>query len=313
MGGSPYQSVKEDRMAGEMQSMKVWKTVIPGMAAVLVLLPLVYTVANAFMGSSELSYYYASLWNGEKRYISFHLIPDLWSLEGLYQVLFAVPDYLMKFWNSLGMTGMIVAGQTVVSLLAGYGFSRFRFPGSGALFAAVIILMMMPYQVTLVSNYIVLDRMKLVGSYAAIILPGIFSSFGVFLMKQSVDGIPDEVLEAAKLDGAGVWRTLVYIVAPVCRGGIVSLILLSFIDNWNMVEQPLVFLKEDWMYPLSVFLAQSLSRTKSAGFACGLLALAPVMLLYMNFKEELVSGIAASGRKSNTALQADRVSGSPRR
>lgn len=291
------QFTKTGRMAGVMDCMKVFRAVILGVAAVLVLLPLVYTVTNACMGSSELLYYYGSLWNGEERYITFHLIPDRWSLEGLYRVLLAVPDYLIKFWNSLGMTVLIVAGQTGLSLLAGYGFSRFRFPGRGVLFVAVVILMMMPYQVTLVSNYIVLDDMGLIGSYAAVILPGMFSSFGVFLMKQVMDEIPDEVLEAAKLDGAGIWRTLLYIAAPVCRGGIISLILLCFIDNWNMVEQPLVFLREERMYPLSVFLARSLAQTGSAGFACGVLALVPVMLLYMNFKDELVNGIAASRLK----------------
>ncbi len=283
--------------AGESKNMKVLRAAILAAAAVLVLLPLVYTVSNAFMGSSELLHYYGSLWSGERRYMNFHLIPDRWSLEGLYRVFLADANYLTKFWNSLGMTAAIVTGQVLLSLTAGYGFSRFRFPGRNVLFVAVIILMMMPYQVTLVSNYIVLDHMGLLGSYAAMILPGIFSSFGVFLIKQTVDEIPVETLEAAKLDGAGVFRTLIYIVAPICRGGIVSLILLNFVDNWNMVEQPIVFLKEERMYPLSVFLARSLSDTKSAGFACGLLALAPVMLLYMNFKEELMNGIAVSSLK----------------
>ncbi len=283
--------------AGESKNMKVLRAAILAAAAVLVLLPLVYTVSNAFMGNSELLHYYGSLWSGERRYMNFHLIPDRWSLEGLYRVFLADANYLTKFWNSLGMTAAIVTGQVLLSLTAGYGFSRFRFPGRNVLFVAVIILMMMPYQVTLVSNYIVLDHMGLLGSYAAMILPGIFSSFGVFLIKQTVDEIPAETLEAAKLDGAGVFRTLIYIVAPICRGGIVSLILLNFVDNWNMVEQPIVFLKEERMYPLSVFLARSLSDTKSAGFACGLLALAPVMLLYMNFKEELMNGIAVSSLK----------------
>lgn len=268
-----------------------------GLAAALVLLPFVYTVTNAFMNSGELSYYYGGLWSGEERYITFHLLPDRWSLQGLYEVLLATPGYLIKFWNSLGMTILIVSGQTVLSVFAGYGFSRFRFPGRRLLFYLIIIMMMMPCQVTLVSNHIILNRMGLTGSYAAVILPGIFSSFGVFLIKQIIDEMPAETLEAAKLDGAGLWRMLGYIVVPMCRGGIVSLILLNFIDNWNMVEQPLVFLRETWMYPLSVFLAQSPAQTQTAGFACGVLAMTPVILLYMNFKEELASGISISGIK----------------
>lgn len=275
--------------------MKLVKSVILILMTVLVLLPLVYTVTNAFMGRNELSYYYGSLWEYDnQRYITFHLFPERWSLQGIYEVLLATPEYLLKFWNSLGMTALIVAGQVVTAVLAGYGFSRFRFPGRYALFTAVVIIMMMPYQVTLVSNYIILDRLHLVGSYAAVILPGIFSAFGVFLMKQTMDEIPDEVLEAAKLDGAGQWKVIFHIVIPVSRGGIISLVLLAFIDNWNMVEQPQVFLRDTQMYPLSVFLAQSVSGTGTAGFACGVLALLPVILLYMNFQDELVNGIAAS-------------------
>ena len=278
-----------------MKVTKLVKSIILIITTVLILLPLVYTVTNAFMGGSELSYYYGSLWEYDnQRYITFHLLPERWSLEGIYKVLLATPEYLIKFWNSLGMTALIVAGQAAVAVLAGYGFSRFRFPGRYPLFVAVVIIMMMPYQVTLVSNYIILDRLHLIGSYAAVILPGIFSAFGVFLMKQTMDEIPDEILEAAKLDGAGQWKTMAYIVLPVSRGGIISLVLLAFIDNWNMVEQPQVFLRDTQMYPLSIFLAQSMSGTGTAGFACGALALLPVMLLYMNFRDELVNGIAAS-------------------
>ena len=275
--------------------MKIVKSMILIVVTVLILLPLVYTVTNAFMGANELSYYYGSLWDyANENYITFHLLPQRWSLQSMYEVLLATPEYLIKFWNSLGMTSLIVAGQAVVSVLAGYGFSRFRFPGRYPLFVIVVIIMMMPYQVTLVTNYIILDRLHLVGSYAAVILPGVFSAFGVFLMKQTMDEIPDEILEAAKLDGAGQWKTMFYIALPVSRGGIISLVLLAFIDNWNMVEQPQVFLRDTQMYPLSVFLAQSMSGTGTAGFACGVLALLPVMLLYMNFRDELVNGIAAS-------------------
>lgn len=278
-----------------MKVKKLGKSIILIITTVLILLPLVYTVTNAFMGGSELSYYYGSLWEYDnQRYITFHLLPERWSLEGMYQVLLATPEYLIKFWNSFGMTALIVAGQAAVAVLAGYGFSRFRFPGRYPLFVAVVIIMMMPYQVTLVSNYIILDRLHLIGSYAAVILPGIFSAFGVFLMKQTMDEIPDEILEAAKLDGAGQWKTMFHIVLPVSRGGIISLVLLAFIDNWNMVEQPQVFLRDTQMYPLSIFLAQSMTGTGTAGFACGALALLPVMLLYMNFRDELVNGIAAS-------------------
>lgn len=229
--------------------------------------------------------------------MAFHLLPDKWSLEAFRKILLETPDYLMKFWNSVGITGAIVIGQILVSVLAGYGFSKFQFPGKNILFVLVIILMMMPYQVTLVSNYIILDRMGLIGTYAAVILPGIFSPFGTFLMRQVMDGIPKEVTEAARLDGAGQLGVLGKVVLPIAKGGIVSLLILNFIDNWNMVEQPLVFLQEAQKYPLSIFLAESVSESSMEVFACGVLAMLPPVLLFANFRDELISGIELSGIK----------------
>jgi len=265
------------------------------LCAAVVLLPVIYTVLNAFMGGEEIMRYYSGIWGQTGEYAEFHILPDRWSAQGLRAVLLDTPDYLLKFWKSVGLSGVIVLGQIVISVLAGYGFSRFRFPGRDFLFVLVVLIMMMPYQVTLVSNYIMLDALGLIGGYASVILPGIFSSFGVFLMKQVMDGIPQEILEAARLDGAGRLRVLWEVILPLSKGGIASLLLLGFVDNWNMVEQPLVFLRDERMYPLSVFLARSVSANGSEIFACGLLAMLPVMLLYLYFKEELVEGISLSG------------------
>ena len=226
----------------------------------IILFPVAYTIMNVFMSTDEIMQYYSGIWMDNGTYAVFHIFPDQWSLESFYKVLLASPDYLRKFWNSIGLAGTIVIGQLIISILAGYGFSRFRFAGRNILFVLVVIIMMMPYQVTLVSNYIMLDQMGLIGSYAAVILPGIFSSFGVFLMKQIIDGIPPEIFEAARLDGAGQIHILAEIVLPLAKGGMAALLILNFVDNWNMVEQPLVFLKDERMYPLSVFLSQSYFR-----------------------------------------------------
>lgn len=272
-----------------------------GILALLVLFPVIYTVCNSFMGNNEILHYYGDLVNSESqggnRWLPFHLIPDSFSLDGYYQILLRRADYLVKFWNSLFLTGSIVLGQTLLSCLAGYGFSKFKFKGSQILFVLVVILMLMPYQVTLVSNYIVLDRVGLIGSYLAVILPGIFAPFGVFWMRQVMDGVPDELMESAALDGAGRWRTLWQIMAPCCKGGLASLVTLSFVDNWNMVEQPLIFLKKRSMYPLSIFLSQINERTLGAAFASGILAMLPVALLFAFFQEELVEGISLSSFK----------------
>ena len=116
-------------------------------------------------------------------------------------------------------------------------------------------------------------------------------------MKQVMDGISKEVLEAARLDGAGQLRVLLSVALPISKGGIASLLVLNFIDNWNMVEQPLVFLKDSSMYPLSIFLADSIQESGMEIFACGVLAMLPVLLLFAYFRDELISGISASELK----------------
>ena len=263
---------------------------------VLVLLPVLYTLGNSFMSASEINRYYGRI-NLPGKQTLFHIFPDQFYMNAYYQILFRRSNYLIKFWNSLVYSFLIVGGQVIISCLAGYAFARFRFPGRDALFFLVIILMMMPYQVTLVPNYIVLDRMRLLGNWAAVILPAVFSPFGVFIMRQSAVSIPNEILESAQLDGANQGRSLFRIVVPMCKGGLFSLVILSFIDTWNMVEQPLVFLERQSQYPLSIFLSQMNAAAPELGFACGILAMLPVVLLFCYFEREMVEGITISSLK----------------
>ncbi|MCL2747151.1 MAG: carbohydrate ABC transporter permease [Oscillospiraceae bacterium] len=268
-----------------------------GLLAVMTLFPLLYMVTNSFMGGAEYYRYYGNLPQGLSGRNPMHLIPEWITLDGYWEILFSRPQYLVKFWSSLFLSGTILAGQMVVAVLGGYAFARFRFPGRNAIFFLIILLMMMPLQVTLVPNYIVLEQLGLVGGYAAVILPGVFSAFGVFLMRQVMLTLPPEMFEAARLDGAGSWRALWRICLPNCKSGLAALAILSFADSWNMVEQPVVFLKDANMYPMSVFLTQVNAMRPEAGFACGLLSVAPALLLFLRFKDEMVMGIEYSAVK----------------
>lgn len=225
------------------------------------LFPIVYTLTNSFMSTGEIEDYYRS---GS---MVLHFVPDQVSLEAYYQVLLRRPNYLNKFAVSLLLSSAIVFGQVLISLLAGYAFAKFKFKGRDVIFFFVILIMMMPYQVTLVTNYIVLDKLGLIGSYAAVLLLAIFSPFGVFLMRQVIAGTSDEIIEAAKLDGASHLQVLFRVVAPCNKSGVISLIILSFIDSWNMVEQPLIFLKDEAKYPLSIFLARVNASEPGVAFA----------------------------------------------
>ena len=242
-----------------------------------VVVPILFTLVNSFSTGT-----------------AYGLLPQQWSLAGWYEVLIRRPHYLVKFWNSLILSVTIAAGQALVASLAGYAFSKFRFPGREPLFFIVIIVMMMPYQVTLVSNYFVIRGLGLMGSWAALIIPAVFSPFGVFLLRQVFDTCPDELLDAASIDGAGDLTILFRILLPRSRAGVVSLVLLTFVDAWNMVEQPLVYLDNSYDYPLSVFLSQMSGQDVGVLCVCGILAALPVLLLFLYYDQDLADGISLS-------------------
>lgn len=266
--------------------------------AVLTLFPAVYTLCNSFMSPSEIGLHYAAAMGQEENTgAAFHLIPDVFSLEGYYMVFLRSTDYLMKFWRSLFLCMAISAGQIFVSALGGFAFAKYPVPGKKGILFLLMVLMMMPVQVTLVPNYIILDDLKLLDTWLALILPMTFLPFGTVFMKQIFQGIPDELLDAAKLDGAGTFQILFWIMAPIGKGGLISVFLLSFVDAWNMVEQPMTFLSDTLRYPLSVFLASVNQMNFELSFVCGVLAALPMLLLFFFFHEELTQGIELSGVK----------------
>jgi multiple sugar transport system permease protein len=266
--------------------------------AVVALFPVLFIAANSFMSESEIMRSYgAVLATGDATAIDFHIIPENFSLQGYIDVFLFTPSYLMKFWSSMFISFSIMAGQVIISCLGGYGFAKFKFPLKNVIFYFMIILMMMPLQVTLVPNYILLDKIKLIGSYTALILPGIFSTFGVFLIAQVFSSVPDNLIEAAKIDGANHLQILFKIMIPYAKAGVASLFILNFIDTWNMVEQPLVFLQDSTKYPLSIFLANINQVKLRISFVCGILAIIPVFFLFLCFKDSLISGIENTNLK----------------
>ncbi len=269
------------------------------MAAILLLFPIVTMLCNSLMESKEVVKTYAFI-NGDapiQGSIGFKLIPNEVSLIQYYNVLMRKPTFLMMFWNSVIITVPIVMGQIVVSVLGAYAFAKLRFPFREPLFFTYIIVMLMPFQVTLVPNFILLRQINLMGSFAAVILPGIFSTFGVFLLRQFMAQVPYEYCEAAKMDGAGHFFTFLNIILPQCKGAVASLAILVFIDNWNIVEQPLIFLDDIAKYPLSIYLSQINSSELGLAFACGVLFMLPSLLVFLYGEDYLVEGIQHSGLK----------------
>jgi len=276
---------------------------ILSVAAFIFLIPIIFTICNSFITEQEIMANYGMVFetsgNGAKPYISeavnLKFIPDQVTFDQYITVLFKSPEYLLKFWNSMILTVPIVVFQLIVALLAAYGFTRYRGRIREIIFFAYIILMLMPYQVTLVPNFLVSEWLGLVDTNWAIWLPGIFSPFAVFLLTKYMRRIPFGILEAAKVDGAGEWQIFRYICVPLCKGALTSVAILLFIDYWNMVEQPLILLSDSDMHPLSVFLSKINSGEIALAFAVASIYLVPALLVYLYGEDYLVEGIAYQG------------------
>lgn len=269
---------------------KLCLTLLCGIIMIAVVFPVLYMLLNAFMKPSEINAYYADAGG-----TVFHMLPDEFSLMSFYQILFRQPQYLSKFWNSMILSGVIVIGQFVVSSLAGFAFAKYEFRYKRGLFFVLIILMLLPLQAIIVPNYVLFNRIKLLDTWWPLIIAGTFTPFGTFLMTQVFKAVPNEIIEAARLDGAGTLRIIRQIMLPVGKVGLVSLIILTFIDAWNMVEQPVAFLTDKAQYPLSVFLAYFNKENLALSFACGVLALLPGLLLFLFYRDELAEGIQFTG------------------
>ncbi len=280
----------------------VIRTAIAGFFAILFLMPIVLTITNSLMTKSEINANYGVIFakrNGVRVFISntvnLKFIPDIVSFEQYFKVLILSPEYLLKFWNSVIYVVPIVAFQLAIASLASYGFARYRGRVREVIFFAYIILMLMPYQVTLVPNYLVSSWLNILNTRWAIWLPGFFSPFAVYMLTKYMRRIPKSIYEAAEIDGAGEWQIFTKICLPNCRGGIASIAILLFIDYWNMVEQPLILLSNDQLHPLSVFLSKINSGEISLAFAVAVIYMVLPMMVFLYGEEYLVEGIVYQG------------------
>ena len=277
-------------------------TVLAAVFAFMFLMPTVLTITNSFMTQSEITASYGQVFenaNDGKSYISktinLKFIPDKVSFTQYFTVLLKSPDFLYKFWNSVILVAPIVLAQLMVASVAAYGFTRWRGKVRDTIFFAYVILMLMPYQVTLVPNYLVSDWLHLLNTRWAIFLPGAFAPFSVFLLTKSMRRIPVSLIESAKLDGAGEWHIFWNICLPQCRSALYSIAILVFIDYWNMVEQPLILLPDASQQPLSVYLSQINAGEIGIAFAAAVVYMVPGLLMFLHGEAYLVEGITYAG------------------
>lgn len=271
--------------------------IILAILSVVAWLPLWLLISGSFMPVDEINSTLGPVLNETEGFARWPLFPQYLDVRPYVQLLLDSPEFFKMFWNSLGMVIPILIGQLLLGMPAAWAFARFKFPCKKILFTIYIALMLMPFQVTMVPNYLVLDKMQLLNTRWSIILPAACSTFPVFIMYRFFKAIPKEMIEAIAIDGAGPFRTFIYIGLPLGAPGIISALVLGFLEYWNMIEQPLTFIKDQSLWPLSLYLPNITTDNLGIAIVASVIMLIPAILIFLWGQTYLESGISVGGLK----------------
>ena len=259
--------------------------------------PVLFLLTGSVTSRYELGQYLAPLSDAAKGFVYWKWMPDYPAFSHYENVLLFTPQFYVVFWNSVKITAFILAGQLLVAVPAAWAFATYPFPRRRLLFTVYLVLMLMPFQVTMLSCYLVLNGLHLMNTHGAVILPAVFSAFPVFLIYRSFCGIPKELLEAARVDGAGEWQIFWRMGIPLASGGILSSAVLGFLECWNLIEQPLAFLKDQSLWPLSLYLPEISLDQAGYAFVASAITLIPALFVFLLGRDYLERGITASALK----------------
>lgn len=270
--------------------------ILAAAACVLSCFPIFILLAGAFTGNCEWRSYLGGIWEGQgKTY--FFLFPSFPTLSGFAEALLDRPEFYVVFWNSVKLTCCIVLGQIFIAVPAAWGFSRWHSRASSLLFYVYTILMFLPFQVTMLSNYIVLDKLGILDTHGAVTGPAVFSTFPVFLIYRSFIGIPEELYEAFSLDSGSRFRMFWHIGVPLAMPGIKGAALLGVVEYWNMIEQPMLFLKTPSLWPFALYIPGISRDNVSYLSACSLILVIPMILIISRGKDDIRRGIGTMAVK----------------
>ncbi|MEG2216751.1 MAG: carbohydrate ABC transporter permease [Clostridia bacterium] len=265
--------------------------------ALFIWYPLCMLFSGALTPTSEMNERLCGVLGTADTLASWPIIPSRLTFKHVVELLLDTPEFFVVFWNSCIQVFPAVIGQVLVGAPAAWALARFHFRGRNALNWLYIVLMILPFQVTMASSYIVLSKLSLVDTHLAVILPALFSAFPVFIMSKFFGKIPQEMLEAARIDGASELQLFMRIGVPMGAPGILSAALLGFMECWNAVEQPITFLKTPSLFPLSIFLPNTTLEQAGVSFVVAIITLLPALLLFLYGQQNLEQGILASGIK----------------
>ena len=227
-------------------------------------------------------------------------LPESPSLANYAKVLHEIP-FTRYFFNSLVVSTCVTLGVLLTSSLGGYIFGKFSFPGRQLLFTLVVGTMMIPFQVTVVPLYLTVLRLGLYNSYGALIVPGLVDAFGIFMMRQFMHEVPNELLDAARIDGASEYRIYANIVLPQLRPALATLGILTFLWSWNSFLWPVIAVASDEYRTIQLALASFVStRNLRYGLlmAASTMAVAPILVVFLAMQRGILRSIAMTGLKA---------------
>lgn len=255
--------------------------------AVVTIAPLAWMLAASFMPTGQASTFPPSF------------IPRPPTLEQYVQLFtrLNVSRYLI---NSVLLSVSVTAISLVVNSMAGYAFAKYRFRGKAPLFKLLIASMVIPAQVTMLPLFLMLNRMGLINTYVGVIIPGMASIFGIFLIRQFAMSIPDSLIEAARMDGASDFRVYFSVILPLCRPILITLAIFTFMGTWNDFLWPLIVMTDDSMYTLPVAIAGLVGehvQDTELMMAGSVITVLPVLLVFAAMQKHYIKGIMAGGIK----------------
>lgn len=266
-------------------------------AGIMICAPVLLVVTGSVMGSSDLQECLAPVFREGQGFVSWKLIPQYPTVEHYIRLLFKTPQFFILFWNSIKMVTLILAGQMLVGVPAAWAFAVYEVRGKNMLFTLYVVLMLLPFQVTMFSTYITLNKLSLLNTHWAVILPAIFNTFPIFVTYGSFKEIPKPLLEAARIDGAGELYIFAKLGLVLGRSGVLSAIVLGFLEYWNMIEQPLAFLEDKALWPLSLYLPEIDWTQAGFAFSASVIMLIPAVFVFIMGQDYLEQGIVYSGLK----------------
>ena len=217
------------------------------------------------------------------------------------QTIFAETGYLRAYGISILYALLTIAGVLLVGSLAAFEFSLFDFPGRRLLFGVVLLALMVPTAVTIIPTYVLTSRLGWLNTMEGLVVPGLASAFGLFMLVQFMRAIPKDMIEAARLDGAGHFQIYWHVVLPLCRNALVTLAILTFIQTWGNYMWPLIVGTKEELYTVGqvvgLFNSPLSHHTVDTVMTANLLAAVPPLIFFLIFQRQIVQGIAMSGSK----------------